>query len=91
MGRPWGIFFGFYKTRHILISDNANRTVLRAVVLAKYRLVTDGRTDGRTDGQTADEIAVASTALVKMMTADKTADVQMRERCLLIWSLGDRL
>ena len=20
-GRPWGIFFGFYKTRHILLSD----------------------------------------------------------------------
>ena len=21
-GRPWGIFFGFYKTRHILLSDS---------------------------------------------------------------------
>jgi len=31
-GRPWGIFFGFYKTRHILLSDSANGTVLRAVV-----------------------------------------------------------
>ena len=24
MGRPWGIFFGFYKTRQILLSDSAN-------------------------------------------------------------------
>jgi len=23
-GRPWGIFFGFYKTRHILLSNGAN-------------------------------------------------------------------
>jgi len=30
-GRPWGIFFGFYKTRHILLSNGANCTVLRAV------------------------------------------------------------
>jgi len=58
MGRPWGIFFGFYKTRHILLSDSANCTVLRAVVLAQYRRVTDRRTDRRTDG-----IAIASTAL----------------------------
>jgi len=47
MGRPWGIFFGFYKTRHILLSDSANCTVLRAVVLTQYRRVTDGQTDGR--------------------------------------------
>jgi len=32
-GRPWGIFFGFYRIRHILLSDSANCTVLRAVVL----------------------------------------------------------
>ena len=57
-GRLWGIFFGFYKTRHILISNGANCTVLRAVVLTQYRRVTDLRTDGRTDG-----IAVANTAL----------------------------
>jgi len=25
---PQGIFFGFYKTRHILLSDSANCTVL---------------------------------------------------------------
>ena len=50
-GRSWGIFF-FYKTSHILLSDSANCTVLRAVVLTQYR-----RTDRQTDG-----IAVASTA-----------------------------
>ena len=53
-GHPWGIFFGFYKTRHILLSNSANCTVLRAVVLTQYRHVTDRQTDG---------IAVASTAL----------------------------
>ena len=52
------IFFGFYKTRHILLSNGANCTVLRAVVLTQYRRVTDGQTDGQTDG-----IAVANTAL----------------------------
>ena len=51
-GRPWGIFFGFYKTTHILLSNGANCTVLRAVVLTQYRRVTDRGTDGRTDGQT---------------------------------------
>jgi len=40
--RPWGIFFGFYKTRHISLSDSANCTMLRAVVLTQYRRVTDG-------------------------------------------------
>ena len=54
-GRLSGIVFGFYKTRHILLSDNANCTVLCAVVLTQYRRVTDRRTDGQTD--------VASTAL----------------------------
>jgi len=34
-GHPWGIFFGFYKTRHISVSDSANYTVLRAVVLTQ--------------------------------------------------------
>jgi len=50
MGRHWGIcFFGFYKTRHILLSDSANYAVLRAVVLTQYRRVTDGQTEERTD------------------------------------------
>ena len=48
------IFFGFYKTRYILLSDSANCTVLRAVVLTQYQRVTDRQTDG---------IAIASTAL----------------------------
>ena len=48
-GRPWGIFFGFYKTRHILLSSDANCTVLRAVVLTQYRRVTDGQTDRQTE------------------------------------------
>jgi len=34
-GRSWGIFFVFYKTGHILLSDSANCTVLRAVVLTQ--------------------------------------------------------
>ena len=45
-GHPWRIFFGFYKTRHILLSNGANGTVLRAVVL------TDRQTDGQTDRRT---------------------------------------
>jgi len=49
-GCPWIIFFGFYKTRQILLSDGANCTVLCAVVLTQYRHVTDGN-------------AIASTAL----------------------------
>ena len=57
-GRPSRIFFGFYKTRHILLSNGANCIVLRAVVLTQYRRVSDGQTDRRTDG-----IAVANTAL----------------------------
>jgi len=51
-----GIFFGFYKTGHISLSDSANCTVLRAVVLTQYRRVTDRQTD---------RIAVASTMLAK--------------------------
>ena len=49
---PGEYFLLFYKTRHILLSDSANCTVLRAVVLTQYRRVTDGWTDRRTDGQT---------------------------------------
>ena len=46
-----------------MLSDSANCTVLRAVVLTQYWRATDGRTDG---------IAVASTALAKRC-AVKTA------------------
>jgi len=45
-----------------LLSNGANCTVLRAVVLTQYRRVTDRQTDGQTDGET-DGIAVANTAL----------------------------
>ena len=45
-GRPWGTFFSFYKTRHILLSNSVDCTVLRVAVLTQYRCVTDGRTDG---------------------------------------------
>jgi len=44
-GSSLGKFFGFYKTRHILLSDSANCTVLRAVILTQYRRVTDRRTE----------------------------------------------
>jgi len=54
-GHPWAIFFSFYKTRHILLSDSANCTVLRAAVLTQYRR--DRQTDRQTDGT-----AVAGTA-----------------------------
>jgi len=50
-GRLWGIIFGFYKTRHILLSDNANCTVLCAVVLTQYQRVTERRTDRRRELQ----------------------------------------
>ena len=48
-GRPWELFVGFYKTRHILLSDSSSCIVLRAVILTQYRRVTDGRTAGRTE------------------------------------------
>jgi len=50
-GSSLGNIFCFYKTRHILVCDNANCTVLRAVVLTQYRRVTDKQTDRRTDGR----------------------------------------
>ena len=55
---PGEYFFGFYKTRHILLSNSENCTVLRAVVLLQYLRVTDRRTDRQKVG-----IAIASTAL----------------------------
>jgi len=58
-GRPYGIFFGFYKTRYILLSDIAICIVLRAAVLTQYRRVSDEHAGRRIDGQT-DGIAVAT-------------------------------
>jgi len=45
-----------------LLSNGANCTMLRAVVLTQYQRVTDRQTARRTDGRT-DGIAVANTAL----------------------------
>ena len=53
-GPSLGNIFCFLKTRHILLSDCVNCTMLWAVVLTQYRRVMDGQTDG---------IAVANTAL----------------------------
>jgi len=50
-GRPSGIFLVSGKTRHILLSDSANCTVLCAVVLTQYWHETDGRTDRQSDGR----------------------------------------
>jgi len=58
-----GNIFGFYKTRHILLSNSANCTVLLAVVVTQYRRVTDRRTDGWTDGITIANTALAMRAL----------------------------
>jgi len=66
----WGICFGFYKTRRILLSGSANCTVLRAVVLTQHRRVTDGRTDrriGQTDGSAVASTALAMRRAVKMI------------------------
>jgi len=68
-----------------LLSNSANCTVLRAVVLTQYRRVTDRQTDRRTDG---DGIAVANTALamralrraVKMHCVDVIHRVRQRMR-----------
>jgi len=49
---PVEYFFGFYKTRHIMLSAGAHYTLLRVVVLTQYRRVTDRQTDGRTDRRT---------------------------------------
>ena len=54
----------------MMISDSANCTVLRAVVLTQYWRVMDGQTDRHTDGQT-DGIAVASTVHAKRRAVKK--------------------
>jgi len=63
-----GNIFGFCKTRHILLSDSANCTGLRAVVLTQYCRVTDGRTDGQTDG-----IDIANTSLAVLCQLTKAS------------------
>jgi len=52
-GRPWWIFFGFYKTRHILLSKTAPCCVppfWHNTGVWRTDRQTDGQTDGRTDG-----------------------------------------
>ena len=56
-GRPWWIFFGFYKTRHILLSNGANCSTVQTApcyVPSFWHNTGVWRTDG---------IAVASRAL----------------------------
>jgi len=65
---PGEYFFGFYKTSHILLSDSANCTVLRAAVLTQYRRVTDGT-------------AVASTVLAKRRAVKRAVYAQVS--CIL--------
>ena len=65
-----GEYFSFCKTRHILLSNSANCTVLRAVVLTQYRRVTDGRTDRQTDGIAVASIALAMPALRRAVKND---------------------
>jgi len=48
-GSSLGNIVSFYKTRHILLSECTNCTVLRAVVLTQYRRVTDRRTERQTE------------------------------------------
>jgi len=62
------IFFGFYKTRQILVYDSTNRTVLRAVVLTQYRRVTDGQTDGIVVASTALSMRALRRAVIKLNT-----------------------
>ena len=54
-GRPWETLFGFYKTRHSLLSDSVDCTVLRAVVFIQYRR---GRSENRRLPQTTADYSV---------------------------------
>jgi len=74
---PGEYFFGFYKTRHILLSDSANCTVLP--MQSFWHNTGVWQTDGRTDG-----IAVARTALAMraLRRAVKTSPaIPERPRC----------
>ena len=88
-GHPWGIFFGFYKTRHILLSESANCTVLCAVVLTQYRRVTDGCTGRQTDGNSIASTVLAMRALSiaarckNQLTSRKWFQAHMQSVCVL--------
>jgi len=75
-------------SRHTWLTDNANCTVLRAVVLTKYRRVTytDWQTDRRTDGQTNGGNTIASTALA--MRTLRRAIKTVKYSCLGNDSIG---
>jgi len=64
-GSSLGNIFGLYKTRHILLYDSANCTVLRAVVLTQYRRVTDRQTDGNAIASTARAMRALQRAVKK--------------------------
>ena len=67
--------------RHILLSDSANCTVLRAVVLTQYRRATDGRTDG---------IVVASTAFTKRRAVKMVQHTQDYYNRQMTWPIKYR-
>jgi len=71
-GRPWGIFFGFYKTRHILLSNSSNCAMLRAIVLTQYQRVTDGRTDRWTETELIASTALAIRPLLRAVKNEET-------------------
>ena len=83
MGSPWGIFFGFYKTRHILLSDSANCIVLRAVLLTQYRRVTDGRTEGRNC-----RTALAMRRAVKKLNFRRSYFTSLISSPLVTWTIA---
>ena len=77
--------FGFYKTIHILLSDSANCTVLRAVVLTQYWRVADRRTDGRNCRSYSTALAVrALRRAVKMFAKSKA---RKHLWCNILWML----
>jgi len=63
-GRPWGIFFGLYKTRHFAIQ----RCKLHRATCRRFDTIPtcDRRTDGQTDGIASANTALAMRALRAM-------------------------
>ena len=81
-GSSLGNIFCFYKTRHILLSNGANRTVLRAVVLTQYRRVTDRRTDRR---NCCSEYSACNARAVKTMVESLRAENWLMSNALPRW------
>jgi len=84
-GSSLGKFFGFYKTRHILLSDSANCTVLRAVVLTIPAY--DRRTDGQTDGITVASTALAMSALRRAVKINGVGQLLLKLLFVVGWYL----